>query len=256
MQSCIYEGTVQHHRDSPARHQFRFPLFMVYVDLTELETPDWNRTGIARRRFAAASLRTEDHFGESSTPLREAVLDCIEAETQLRPNGPIRLLTQLRYFGHYFSPLNLYFCFSPDGQQIEFIVAEVNNTPWGEQYRYVLWDGNRIPGKDFSFLHRKEFHVSPFQDMDAEYRWQVTWPGEQLNVRIVSEQAGRPRFWADLTLRRRSLTRWQLYRSLVRYPFLTVQIMAAIYFQALRLWIKRFPFYPHPSRHQSMQRTP
>jgi hypothetical protein len=165
----------------------------------------------------------------------------------MRPEGPIRLLTQLRYFGYYFSPLNLFYCYDEEGLRIEAVVAEVNNTPWNEQHCYVLWQGNRIAGeRRLRFRHPKAFHVSPFMGMESQYDWRLSEPGEHVVVHIATSQQGQRQFDASMSLRRRPLARAELRSALIRYPWMTARIMTAIYYQAWRLWLKKVPFFPHP----------
>ena len=116
----------------------------MYLDLDELPELLRSRLLLYAARFSPGSFCRDDHLGDPATPLAEAVRDLVEAETGERPEGPIRLLTQLRRFGYYFSPLNLYYCFDRGGEDVEAVVAEVSNTPWLERHCYVLWQGNRV----------------------------------------------------------------------------------------------------------------
>ena len=173
----------------------------------------------------------------------------VEERTNRRPAGPIRLLTLLRTFGYYFSPLNLYYCFDGDGGTVEAVVAEVTNTPWLERHAYVLWAGNRIgEPPQLRFRQPKEFHVSPFMDMEAEYQWRLSTPGERLSVGIVNWKEGRRFFDVDMVLKRRGLGRGAMFLALLRHPWMTGRVTQAIYWQALRLWWKRCPYYPHPKQ--------
>jgi DUF1365 family protein len=175
--------------------------------------------------------------------------ELVRQRTGVAPCGPIRLLTQLRCFGYYFSPLNLYYCYDADGRRVEAVVAEVSNTPWGERHWYVLWEGNRTAADaGLHFAHAKDFHVSPFLDMDFEYHWQLTEPSDNLGVRIENRRGGDRYFEATLALRRDAFTASRRRRMLVRFPWMTGQIFAAIYWQALQLWWKKCPYYPHPDR--------
>ncbi|MGI9428843.1 MAG: DUF1365 domain-containing protein [Bythopirellula sp.] len=255
MHSCIYEGRVQHARQAPISHRFDYRLAMVYLDLNEMEQAVGAGRCISAWRFAPASFLSADHQRALGTSDRFA--GGAELSTQIRefvaknsgspPAGPIRLLTQLRYFGHYFSPLNLYYCFAPDGSHVESIVAEVSNTPWNERHLYVLHRGNQLSAnRVLRYRHPKSFHVSPFMGMEATYDWRLSTPGSRLAASIRSSRAGQPFFQAALAMRRRPLTHKGVRSLLIRYPLMNARIIAAIYWQAVLLWKKKCPFYPHP----------
>lgn len=249
MHSCIYEGRVTHCRYEPVVHRFHYPLYMVYLDLEELREQPRLRSLISRRRLATASFLEEDHLRGHRGSLRDGVLDIVAEQAGRRPGGPVRVLTQLRHCGYYFSPLNLFYCFDEEGRRVEAIVGEVNNTPWGEQHHYVLAAHNRLDGASaLCFRHSKDFHVSPFLAMDYQYHWQLTAPDEVLGVRLENHRAGSRAFMASMVLRRKPLVRRQLNRALMRFPLMTAQIMAAIYYQAFRLWWKKCPVYSHPAK--------
>jgi DUF1365 family protein len=147
------------------------------------------------------------------------------------------------------SPLNLYYIFNEADEHVEFVVAEVNNTPWNERHCYVLWDGNReSETKELQFTHAKDFHVSPFMGMNFQYDWRLTEPGSDLRVQLANTRDSRQLFAAGMTLKRRELDRQQLRRMTFRYPMMTAQITAGIYYQALKLWWKKCPSYTHPKK--------
>lgn len=257
MHSCLYEGIVTHSRYEPVAHRFQYRLFMVYLDLDELPSLVGSRRLIASRRYASRSFLRSDHLYDSSQPLATEIREVIQSETGESPRGPIRLLTQLRCFGYYMSPLNLFYVFDEGGEHVDYVVAEVNNTPWKERHCYVLWDGNRAATAPLEFNHNKGFHVSPFMAMELEYRWRLTEPGEDLAIALANRHGSRKLFDANLTLQRHELSRPKLNRMSLRYPLMTATISAAIYYQALRLWWKKCPFYTHPQRpHKSPDPTP
>jgi len=246
MNSSFYEGRVMHRRHGEVEHRFRYSLCMAYVDLAELPSLVGREPFLAQSRFAPAAFLRQDHVGDPACTLDTTIRDMVMAETGEKPAGPIRVLTQLRYWGYYFSPLNLFYCFERSGQQVESVVAEVSNTPWKQKHCYVLWSGNRRDGTSGGYRHKKSFHVSPFMDMDAEYDWTLSPPEDHLTVLIRSRRSGQPIFDAAMSLRRRPWKRGTLPWMLVKHPMSTAKIVAGIYYEALRLWLKKAPFYPHP----------
>jgi uncharacterized protein len=242
--SALYVGRLRHRRTSPVLHEFTYSMFQVYLDLAELDDVFRGRWLWSTHRRAIAAFRREDHLGDASVPLDTAVRDLVEASGTARPTGPVRLLTNLRYFGYAMNPVSFYYCFDPDGQRVETIVAEVNNTPWGERHCYVLSGAADATPQRFQLT--KAFHVSPFMPMELSYDWRFSQPGDRLHVHMVNLDRGRPIFEATLGLSRRPITGAQLALVLARYPFMTARVIAGIYWQALRLWWKGAPYYPHP----------
>ena len=249
MRSCLYSGTVGHRRTVPTPHGFQYRMFMVYLDLDELPQIFAGRWLWSTCRPAPAWFRRADYLGDPRVPLAEAVRDEAERQTGRRPGGPIRVLTHLRYFGYVMNPVTFYYCFGPDGKRVETILAEITNTPWNERHTYAL-GASPDDGSATEMTHRfgKAFHVSPFLDMDHAYEWRFGDPGERLTVRMENLAEGAKAFEATLDLEREEITGSSLARALLRHPWMTARVATAIYWQAARLWLKRTPFYTHPSK--------
>ena len=249
MDSCIYEGRVRHTRSKPATHQFNYRLFMMYLDLDELPAIFENRWFWSASRPALARFRRSDHLGPSDRPLVDVIRDLVERQTGNRPRGPIRLLTDLSYFGYCFNPVSFYYCFANDGETLEYIVAEVNNTPWGERDTYVLnCQHNGLTESSWRFDPAKKMHVSPFMPMDIEYDWMMSSPADRLSVYMANSENGVRVFDAALILNRKNISSWSLAGVLLRFPLMTAKIIFAIHWEALRLWLKRCPVYTHPAK--------
>lgn len=247
MKSCIYRGVVRHRRRSPVEHDFEYPLFMMYLDLSELPSVFDGRWLWSARRPAAAWFRRADYLGDPEVELDVAVRDEAERLTGERPEGPIRMLTHLRYLGYVQNPVTFYYCFRSDGGEVETIVAEITNTPWGERHTYALRsDGAAAGACGRSHSFEKSFHVSPFMDMDQRYEWRFSEPGPNLRVHMRSLDGEGKMFDATLALRREEISTRSLMAALARYPWMTARVVAGIYWQAFRLWIKRAPYYEHP----------
>ena len=256
MDSCIYEGQVRHSRTEPVEHKFRYRVFMMYLDLAELPDLFRRRWFWSSERRALARFRRSDHLGPPDQPLAESVADLVERETGARPAGPIRLLTNLSYFGYCFNPVSFYYCFDATGERVETIVAEVNNTPWGEQDTYVLSEQSNVGrGRVKRYQPLKKMHVSPFMPMELEYDWCFGSPGDRLSVYMANSREGRRFFDAAIMLRRTEIGGRSLARVLLTYPFMTAKVIAAIYWQAFKLWLKRSPYYPHPEKRQKIAAT-
>lgn len=270
--SCVYVGTVQHARHAPRPHRFRYRLFQLYLDLDELPTLFDGRWLWSHERWNVASFRRRHYLGASSgTSLKDAVRARVQEETgSPPPAGPVRVLTHLAFFGYCFNPVSFYYLFEEDGETLHSVVAEITNTPWKERFQYVLVASTaKRRGEWLTWSFDKRFHVSPFFDMDHRYLWSFTPPGDRLGVsmenRVPAErEAGSedPQdfdrhfdrvFDVALELERRPLTGAELRRCLVRHPFMTGKVHGAIYWQALRLWLKRTPFFTHPDSRPAAQ---
>ncbi len=248
VKSCIYEGRIRHRRFKPLTNRFEYGVFLFFLDLEELPTLFNGRCLWSHDAPNIAYFRRRDHLGDPHVPLDRAVRDLVEQQTGARPQGAIRLLTHLRYFGYCFNPLSVYYCYDTK-HELEVIVAEVHNTPWGDEHCYVLERSvDEHPSRKWrQFRFPKKFHVSPFMPMDMNYDWRCSVPAETLQVHINSSNDTEKVFDATLSLKRRPISTGTLLRLLLTKPPMTYKVIAMIYRQAFRLWMRGAPYYPHPN---------
>jgi len=253
--SCIYEGWVRHRRHAPHPHAFRYRIYLMYLDLAELDRVFAGRLLWSVNRRNLASFRRSDYLGDPATPLDAAVRARIRAACGRAPTGPIRLLTHLRTFGHCFNPVSFYYCYAEDGTTLDTIVAEITNTPWKERHSYVLPVAQaQRHGRALRWDFAKTFHVSPFLPLRRDYSWRFVAPDQALRVHMDVLDAGRRDFDATLVLERRPLTGANLARALLRYPAMTLRVVAAIHWQAFLIFLRHNPVYDHPSRANNADR--
>lgn len=245
MNSSLYVGHVGHRRNSTITNSFRYGLFMLYLDLTELDQVFAGRWFWSVEKPNWAIFRRRDHLRRPGQ-LDVAVRDEVARQLGYRPTGPVRLLTHLCYLGYCFNPISVYYCFAEDGATLEAIVVEIHNTPWGEEYLRALDPRSGAVGGRYAFSLDKEFHVSPFMPMDISYEWRFGPPGERLGIEMENRRGGETIFDAFLELERRPLSGGNLARTLLKVPFMTGLVVFFIYWQALRLKLKGAPFCPHP----------
>ncbi|HUK54544.1 MAG TPA: DUF1365 domain-containing protein [Candidatus Binatia bacterium] len=248
----IYVGELRHRRFRPVRHEFAYPVFQVLLDVDRI--PELMRVSrlAAYNRWNWAAYDERDHFGDPARPLRERLQAGAAACGVALPAGPAFLLTNLRYFGYCFNPVSFYYFCAPSGA-VEMMLAEVNNT-FGETCNYWLTPQCEQragePGRrDYNgrrYATRKVFHVSPFLELGLDYTWVFTPPGERLVAHTATNDREGLLFDATLTLARRPWTAAALRRTLAQFPWVTAKVIAAIYWQALRLRGKGAPYVPHP----------
>ncbi|WP_081045037.1 DUF1365 domain-containing protein [Photobacterium kishitanii] len=265
--SGIYSGHVRHRRFTPVLHRFRYSMFMVYLDVDEIDALCDKVTGFGRAWFHFARFRRQDYIG-GTDDINQAVEDKIYVLTGERIHGKVSMLCHLRYGGLYFSPLNLYYIFDQQGVW-QYVLAEVSNTPWNQRHYYA------IPARQYwqheRFIDDKGFHVSPFNPMNQDYVWQLSCPDSIVRVHLEvhskkdsfrrggeikeiknsnhNEGVATKVFDATLAMQKQPFTTTTLLRHLLVTPIITIKVVVGIYWQAFKLWRKGAPIYDHPNHH-------
>lgn len=253
--SGLYQGQLHHARFAPRHHQFSYRVFMLYLDLDEIDSLCARSWAWSCRYFAPFWIRRADYLGDPALPLKEAVYREVEQRLGVRPEGPVRLLTNPRCFGLRMNPISVYYLFDAAGDQLEFVLAEVTNTPWDQRALYLL--DYRRQRADRWQVFGKSLHVSPFMPMAQEYHWRTDLPARQLRIQLQNracgaavqrEEVGESRkvFEAALVLRRQACDAANLNAMAWRFPLMTAKVLFGIYWQALRLWLKGARVYSHP----------
>lgn len=245
--SSLYIGEVEHRRFSPKQNFFRYSVAYYYLDLAEVKSLfrfpflfSYNFPGIL-------SFWRKDYLGDAQKDLDQSVRETVESYTGNKATGPIRLLTNISYFGFCMNPVSFYYCFDSEGKTLKYVVSEITNTPWGEKHRQVF----ELDGKEMKvFKFPKDFHVSPFMPMTIDYTWVFHAPDETLKVYMQNRLTGQSDLMFDSTLdlKRKDLTLANVLGTFLRLPLVTFKTLLAIYYQALKLYLKKVPFYTHPSK--------
>jgi DUF1365 family protein len=246
-QPGLYVGTLRHRRFGERPHQFTSRIFMPLLDIDRLaEAMRVSRlTGYNRWNWATFDER--DHFGNPSRTLRERLRESARGEGVELSEGPIFLLTHLRYAGYVFNPISIFYCYEPDGR-LAHVLAEVNNT-YGGRHLYWLTDAGGRATNSFRARVEKSLYVSPFIDVDVNYEFVLTPPGDSLvaHMNVLQTNAcGRSDRMLDatLSLTYRPWTATEIRSALMRFPLMTTKVIAAIHWQALRLYLKGVPVVP------------
>lgn len=214
----------------------------MYIDLDEIDEFTSVSSIISKEKLNLITYRRTDYHRPEILNLKDAVYATVKEKSGLILSGPVRMLTHLRYFGYCMNPVTFYYCFDQEGQNLMAVMAEIENTPWGERYQYIHPINN-----EHNYEFSKTFHVSPFFPMDMNYQWKLSDPKEMLTISMNSFQNGNRQFNASLSLKSLELNPASLNKTIFKFPFMTFKVICGIYLQAARLWLKKVPFYSHPN---------
>ena len=251
--SALYAGRVMHQRMRPARHRLAYQVFSLLIDLDELPALAQRLRFFSLNRFNLFSLYEADYgLNEGTAGHSQSLRQRVEVQlisAGLQTGGPIRLLSMPRILGYAFNPLSVYFCYLPDGA-LQAILYEVNNT-FGERHSYLIEvdAAQRTPHSQIDQHCAKEFHVSPFLGLKMDYGFRVNPPAiDQLEMRldITASDAEGPLLFARLDARRRTLSDTALLLAFFSHPLLTLKVVGAIHWEALRLWVKGVRLHVRP----------
>jgi uncharacterized protein len=247
MDSALYVGTLRHRRFRPVGHEFTYPLFMSFLDIDRIPELMKISPFAGYDRWNWTSFDNRDYFGNVQLPLRERLRADAAANAVDLPDGKIFLLTHLRYLGYVFNPVSLFYCYDRNGS-LSTILAAVNNT-FGETHNYWLTSQQQAAQRNScSYGVTKAFHVSTFLDLNCDYRFTFADPGASLVVQMNVTGEDGLLFDSSLKLQREAWSRTNLHRMLIRYPFMTLRVIAGIHWQAARLYLKNVPVVEHPGR--------
>ena len=236
--SCIYNGTVIHRRYKPKEHFFKYSVFSLLLDLSELEILNNNIRFFSINKFNLISFFEKDHGNRDDSSLLGWVKKNLEQNQINTENIKIKLLCYPRIFGYVFNPLSIFFVYNQNDTLVS-ILYEVKNT-FGEQHTYVfkIDNENNLIQNNCS----KKFHVSPFIEMNCNYFFRILKPGERLSVIIDQyDQVGKI-LYASQDGKKANLTGQELIKSYLKHPLMTFKIISAIHFEAFKLWIKGIKF--------------
>ncbi|WP_374346826.1 DUF1365 domain-containing protein [Phenylobacterium sp.] len=239
--SGLYPGIVTHTRVKPRRHRLRYRIFMLLIDLDEAAALGGRLKLFGAERFALTSFFERDHLSGAGG-LKAEVEGHLRA-AGIATGGPVRLLCMPRILGGVFNPLSVYFCHGEDGA-LTALLYEVNNT-FGERHSYLI----PVADGDDEVLRQgidKGFYVSPFMDMDLAYGFRIQPPGEDVSVAVEVRDAEGLVLSAAFAGRRQALTDAALWKAFLTHPLMTLGVMAAIHWEALKIWLKGERLRPRP----------
>ena len=232
MNSCIYNGEVNHTRFKPVKHFLNYKTFSLFIDLNEIEQLDKSISIFSHNKFNIFSFYNKDHGCRDGSCLKKWVISTLKKYKIEGNISKIKILCYPRIFGYVFNPLSIFYCYEND--KLKSIFYEVKNT-FNEQHTYIfkIKDGEEIKQKC-----KKKFYVSPFMDMETFYNFKLIEPNQRLSVMIKQTDTEGTVLTATQTGDKKEFNFKQLLVNFFRYPLMTFKIISSIHFEALLLWKK------------------
>ncbi len=239
----LYVGEVMHRRSRPKAYEFVYRVFNIVLDIDRLADPPARCRLFSHNRFNLFSFHDRDHGPRDGSPLRPWIDKQLGAAGLGHAGADVRLLCMPRVLGYGFDPLSIWYCHDSNGD-LRAVLYQVKNT-FGDQHGYLLPAGDEPSGpSDHEF--DKIFHVSPLIAMDARYRIRTTSPDETLAVLIRESDDEGEFLVATLTGERREMTDAALIRQFLRVPFMSLKVIVAIHWQAIRLMLRGVKYTNRP----------
>ena len=242
----LYSGTVWHHRTSPKDHKLAYKCWFLFLDLDNL--PNTVGMILGCDRSGVMQFKTSDHANGTNSPLKEQIITQVKQTTGNDAIAHIYILTTPRFLGYIFNPLSIYYCYDEE-MKLCALVYEVNNT-FRERHNYIV-DINQADPANQESQHQTEklFYVSPFMDTSGKYDFTITPPHETLSITIDSDDQKGNHLKAGFTGTWSPINKASLWKQFFKSPFMSLKIIAAIHYEALKLWVKGISFYRHTHAH-------
>ena len=244
---AILEGRVHHQRSEPTEHQFDYALNLAAIRLDDINGFTHRSNLLRKDKPGVFTFQRADFHGPRHISIDQSVRNTVFQSTGAAIEGPILLVGMLRHFGHSFNPVSFYLCYNKAETAVEYIVAEITNTPWGQRYAYVLGpkqNTGTLTHHIYDF--DKLFHVSPFHGMQQKYHWEFTFTESDISICMKNIENEKCIFTATYAASFKTATRKSINALFYKFPAASLRAITLIYLNALKLRIKKIPFYEHP----------
>lgn len=250
MNSSLYKALVMHNRLAPKPHRFHYNVFMFYIDLDEIEMLRKKLFLFSHNRFNFFSFKDKEHLQlpldkpDTTKSTKQHIIEYLRQNGVIFSGGKIMLLTNLNVLGYNFNPVSFYFCFDEKNEPL-CCIAEISNT-FREMKPFFLGK-EHLRDHTFHLNTTKYFYVSPFIDHDTNFDFNLTIPGEKLNIKIDDYKDEKRFFISTLTGTKKPLNNRNLIWYSIRFPFITLKVIGLIHWNAMLLWMKKIHYHKKAS---------